>query len=51
MTGAEAEGIEACSELLRDIATIPGVSGVNFVAAGNLARIPDVVQRSGVKNS
>jgi len=27
------------------------VSGVNFVAAGNLARIPDVVQRSGVKNS
>ena len=50
-TDAEAEGIEACSDLLRDIATIPGVSGVNFVAAGNLARIPDVVQRSGVKNS
>ena len=44
----EKEGIEACSEMLREIATIPGVSGVNFVAAGNLGMIPDIIGRSGV---
>jgi methylenetetrahydrofolate reductase (NADH) len=43
------EGVELCAELLREIATIPGVSGVNFVAAGNLAMIPDIIDRSGVK--
>jgi methylenetetrahydrofolate reductase (NADPH) len=45
----EQEGIEACSEMLREIATIPGVSGVNFVAAGNLGMIPEIIEKSGVR--
>ena len=47
----EREGIEASSEMLREIATIPGVSGVNFVAAGNLGMIPDIIGKSGVWQS
>ena len=43
--------MEMCADLLRDIATIPGVSGVNFVAAGNLGMIPDIVRKSGVNES
>ncbi len=47
----EKEGTEACSAMLREIATIPGVSGVNFVAAGNLSMIPDIIGKSGVRQS
>ena len=47
----EQEGIEACSEMLCEIATIPGVSGVNFVGAGNLGMIPEIIGKSGVRQS
>jgi methylenetetrahydrofolate reductase (NADPH) len=43
-----AEGIAICSEYLQDISKIPGVSGVNFVAAGNLESISEAVLASGV---
>ena len=42
------EGIEIGAELLRDVASIPGVSGVNFVAAGDLELVPKIVARSGI---
>jgi methylenetetrahydrofolate reductase (NADH) len=47
----EQDGVEMCSEMLRDIAAIPGVSGVNFIAAGNLGMIPEIVRKSGIKET
>ena len=42
------EGIEMCAEIVREIATIPGISGINFVAAGDLESIPKVLAVSGI---
>jgi len=37
-------GIEFCASLVREIRQVPGVSGINFVAAGNTRAIRDVLQ-------
>ena len=42
------EGINIAAEVLREAASIPGVAGVNFVAASDTGLIPDVVARSGI---
>jgi methylenetetrahydrofolate reductase (NADPH) len=42
------EGITIAAEVMRETAAIPGVAGVNFVAAGDTGLIPEVVARSGV---
>ena len=47
----EYEGIEICAELLRELATIPGVSGVNLLTLGNLETIPAAIEASGVRPS
>ncbi len=45
----ECEGIEICAELLRELATIPGVSGANLLTMGKLATIPAAIDASGVR--
>ncbi len=47
----EREGIEICAELLQELATIPGVSGVNLLTLGNLETIPAAIDASGVRPS
>lgn len=46
----EQEGIEICAELLRELATIPGVSGANLVTLGKLESIPAAIDASGVRS-
>lgn len=45
----EHEGIEICAELLREVATIPGVSGANLLTLGKLEMIPAAIEASGVR--
>ncbi len=45
----EREGIEICAELMQELATIPGVSGVNLVTPGRIASIPAAIEASGVR--
>ena len=45
----EREGIEICAELMREVATIPGVSGVNLLTLGKLESIPAAIEASGVR--
>lgn len=47
----EREGIEICAELLRELMTIPGVSGANLLTLGKLEAIPATIQASGVRPS
>ncbi len=47
----EFEGIEICAELLRELATIPGVSGANLLTLGKLETIPAAISASGVRPS
>jgi len=46
----EHEGIEICAELLRELATIPGVSGANLLTLGKLESIPAAVEASGLRS-
>ncbi len=45
----ESEGIEICAELLRELTTIPGVSGANLIPMGKLEMIPAAIDASGVR--
>ena len=45
----ECEGIEICAELLRELATIPGVSGANLLTMGKLETIAAAINTSGVR--
>jgi methylenetetrahydrofolate reductase (NADPH) len=45
----ESEGIEICAELLRELTTIPGVSGANLVPLGRLEMVPAAIEASGVR--
>ncbi len=47
----EREGIEICAELLKELATIPGVSGANLLTLGRLETIPAAIDASGVRQS
>lgn len=44
----ERTGIEICAELLDDLTLVPGVSGVNLVATGDLETIPAAIEASGI---
>ena len=49
-----AEGRKLCVDLMRDLATIPGVAGVHIMAPGNEAAIADVIilaTRQGIKRA
>ena len=45
----ESEGVDICAALLREAATIPGVSGANLLTLGNLETIPAAVEASGLR--
>jgi len=45
----ECEGIDICAELLRELATIPGVSGANLLTMGKLETIAAAISASGVR--
>jgi len=47
----ESEGVEICAEMLQELATIPGVSGVNLLTLGDLETIPAAIDASGVHRS
>lgn len=47
----ESEGIRICADLLRELATIPGVSGANLLSLGNLEAIAAAIEASGVRSS
>jgi methylenetetrahydrofolate reductase (NADPH) len=44
------EGIGFYAEIVREIAAIPGISGINFAAAGYLENIPEVIAASGINH-
>jgi methylenetetrahydrofolate reductase (NADPH) len=47
-----AEGQTLCLELLRELATIPGIAGVHIMAPGNEAAIADVIRAAaGLKRA
>ena len=48
-TDAERTGVEICAEMLRELATIPGMSGVHLMAAGDTALIREAVEASGIR--
>lgn len=48
-TDPERKGIEICSEMLDELAAIPGVSGVNLLSLGDLEAIPAAIEASGVR--
>jgi len=45
----ESEGVEICAELIRELASIPGVSGVNLSTLGRIETIPAAIEASGVR--
>ena len=45
----EREGIEICAELMQELTTIPGASGVNLLKLGDLEAIPAAIEASGVR--
>ena len=45
----EREGIEICAEMLDELATIPGVSGVGLLSLGSLEAIPAAIETCGVR--
>lgn len=45
------EGATVCSEVLRDAAAIPGVSGVNLLYRGDAAAVVRVIDESGVRRA
>ena len=47
----EQEGIDIAAEMVTDVASIPGVSGVHLMATRNLAAIPAVLAAAGIAAS
>ncbi len=46
---AEAEGIALCAETMREVAEIPGVSGINLLTMGNPEHLKAAIQASGLR--
>lgn len=45
----EREGVAICAEMLRELATIPGVAGANLLALGSLAAVPAAIEASALR--
>jgi methylenetetrahydrofolate reductase (NADPH) len=45
------EGIAICAELMREMATIPGVSGIHLMTTGDAAAIVESIERSGISQT
>jgi methylenetetrahydrofolate reductase (NADPH) len=48
---AKAEGKKICVELLRELATIPGIAGAHIMAPMNVAAIPEVIAAAGLEST
>lgn len=48
-TDPEQEGVRICSELLQELAEIPGVSGAKLMTIGDPATIPATIGASGLQ--
>ena len=46
--GIRAEGERLCSELIAELAEVPGVAGVHVMAIGAESSIPEILQRAGI---
>ncbi|MBV8538430.1 MAG: methylenetetrahydrofolate reductase, partial [Alphaproteobacteria bacterium] len=44
----KAEGKAICVELLRELASIPGIAGAHIMAPQNPSAIPEVIRESGL---
>lgn len=49
-TDPVAEGVAIAAELLREIARIPGLSGINLVTPGDASLIPAAIRESGLRS-
>jgi methylenetetrahydrofolate reductase (NADPH) len=47
-TDPKAEGKRICVEILRELATIPGIAGAHIMAPQNPSAVPEVIAESGV---
>lgn len=45
----EAEGIQICAEIVRELRQLPGVHGVSLMATRNLVSIPRVIEAAGLE--
>jgi 5,10-methylenetetrahydrofolate reductase len=50
-TDSEQEGIEICADLMREIADIPGVSGINLLTLGNPLAVTASIIASGLRSA
>jgi methylenetetrahydrofolate reductase (NADPH) len=46
----EQEGIRICAEKMQEIATIPGISGINLLTTGDAAAITAAIEASGLRS-
>jgi methylenetetrahydrofolate reductase (NADPH) len=44
------EGIKICAEVLRELATIPGIAGANVIATRDLESIPAAIRLAGISS-
>jgi len=49
-TDPEAEGVQICAEMLHDVASIPGLSGVTLMTPGDAATIPATIHASAIRS-
>jgi len=45
----EQQGIDSCAQMIRDVKSIPGVSGINLVCQDNTAAVISSLQSSGIR--
>jgi methylenetetrahydrofolate reductase (NADPH) len=46
----EQEGITICTELLQEMAEVPGVSGAHLMTPGEVETIPAAIRAAGLRN-
>jgi methylenetetrahydrofolate reductase (NADPH) len=46
-----AEGIALCAELMREVAAIPGIAGINLMTMGDTAAIAESIEASGLRGA
>lgn len=49
-TDTEKTGVEICARQMQEIATIPGVSGINLLTLGNPAAVAAAIEASGLRS-
>jgi methylenetetrahydrofolate reductase (NADPH) len=47
---SRAEGIAICAEQIRELAAMPGISGVHVIASSDLLTVPESIAASGIRS-